>query len=152
MDIIELNPQTEFSEIAGYIALLYSELFGESAVLSETILKKIESQWLGGSGFHKAYKIVEKGEVLAFFTLAESFSFFAHGRYGIINELWVSPEHRSKGFGGKVLDVIKGMSKQNGWERIDVSAPPFDEWKRSFEFYQKNGFELTGKKLKYIND
>ena len=153
MHLIELDPRTAPDDIAFYVAKLYSELFGPQAVLSEDVTHQVFAQWQQRSAKHRAFKVVdESGAVVAFFTLAESFAFFAHGAYGIVNELWVAPEHRSKGVGGEVLDLIKRLARDSGWERVDVSAPPDDKWIRSFEFYKKYGFTFTGKKLKFVSN
>jgi len=150
MKLIELALDNCFNEITQYIDLLYLELFGEEALLSSQIKADIKQQWQTGNPTHWAYKVVKSNQVIAFFTLAESFSFFAHGRYGIINELWVAPDFRAQGVGGKVLQLIKELAHEKNWQRIDVSAPPFDEWLKTFEFYQKHDFIYTGKKLKYL--
>jgi len=150
MKLIELDLGTSFDEVTQYIDLLYAELFGEEALLSQQTKLDIQRQWQTDVPTHWAYKIVDDNQVVAFFTLAESFSFFAHGRYGIINELWVAPDFRSQGVGGQVLTFIKTLAREKNWPRIDVSAPPFDEWIKTFEFYQKYGFMHTGKKLKYL--
>jgi GNAT superfamily N-acetyltransferase len=152
MKLIELDLATSFDEVTQYIDLLYAELFGDEALLSKHTKLDIQQQWQTDTPAHWAYKIVEDKQAVAFFTLAESFSFFAHGHYGIINELWVAPEYRSKGVGGKVLTSIKALARENNWHRIDVSAPPFEEWTKTFEFYKKYGFIHTGKKLKYLVD
>jgi GNAT superfamily N-acetyltransferase len=150
MKLIELDLATSFDEVTLYIDLLYGELFGDDALLSKHTKLDIQKQWQTVTPAHWAYKIVEDKQVVGFFTLAESFSFFAHGRYGIINELWVAPDFRAQGVGGKVLQFIKELAHKKNWQRVDVSAPPFDEWIKTFEFYQKYGFTYTGKKLKYL--
>ena len=150
MTLIELDLEHSFEEISEYIDLLYREIFGEEVLLSSQIKADIKQQWQTCKPAHWAYKIVDNNQVIAFFTLAESFSFFAHGRYGIINELWVAPDFRAQGVGGKVLNFIKELAHEKNWQRVDVSAPPFDEWIKTFEFYQKYGFTYTGKKLKYL--
>ena len=153
MQLIELDPRTVPNDISFYVAKLYSELFGPDAVLSEDVTRKVFAQWQQRSANHRAFKVVDENDaVVAFFTLAESFAFFAHGAYGIINELWVAPGHRSKGVGGKVLGLIEELARDSGWERVDVSAPPDDKWIRSFEFYKKYGFTFTGKKLKFVSN
>jgi len=150
MKLTELDMSNSFDEITQYIDLLYAELFGNDALLSKQVKNDIKGQYQQEQPAHSAYKIVDDGKVVAFFTLAESFSFFAHGHYGIINELWVAPAFRSQGVGGKVLEFIKGIASEKNWHRIDVSAPPFEKWIKTFEFYQKYGFTHTGKKLKYL--
>lgn len=58
---------------------------------------------------HWAFQLVDtSGRTAAFFALAESFAFFAHGSYGILNELWVNPEVRSRGVGKDVIDSSMG--------------------------------------------
>ena len=151
LNLIELDIESSFDEIVGYIDRLYLELFGVDEVLTSNIKQEIHQQWLDNSPSHWAYKVVDEKQVVGFFTLTESFSFFAHGQYGIINELWVEPEFRSQGVGGKILQLIN-LALKNGWQRIDVSAPIAEEWARSFEFYKKYGFISTGKKLRYIAD
>lgn len=150
MELVELDIASSFDEITDYIDRLYLELFGKDELLTAEVKEKIQTQWLNNSPSHWAFKVLLEGEVVAFFTVAESFSFFAHGQYGLINELWVVPESRSQGVGGQVLQLIKDLALQKDWERIDVSAPIADEWARSFEFYKKYGFKSTGKKLRYI--
>lgn len=83
-------------------------------------------------------------------TLQESFAFYADGRYGVINELYVLPEHRSKGVGQLLLEEVVKIGQKKGWKRIGVTAPPGDNWKRSVNFYERNGFVFTGPKLKYL--
>ncbi len=152
LELVELDIASSFDEITDYIDRLYLELFGKDEVLTSEVKKKIHQQWQENSPSHWAYKVLDESNVVAFFTLTESFSFFAHGQYGLINELWVDPESRSQGVGGQVLQLIKDLALQKGWERIDVSAPIAEEWARSFDFYKKYGFKSTGKKLRYITE
>ena len=150
LELVELDKKTSFDEITGYIDRLYLELFEHDEVLTSDVKHKIHQQWQDTNPSHWAYKVLNDGNIVAFFTLVESFSFFAHGQYGIINEFWVAPESRSQGVGGQVLQLIKTLAVQKGWERIDVSAPIAEEWIRSVDFYKKYGLNSTGKKLKYI--
>jgi len=145
---MELITVTDKNEIKRYIDLLYTELFGQDSVPTEDMFDKIFTQLKDPSNKHTAYCLKEGDETIAFFTLGESFSIFAHGKYGIINELWVSDKFRSQGVGKIAIQEIKKIATQRGWQRIDVTAPPSERWARSFEFYRKNGFILTGKKLK----
>jgi GNAT superfamily N-acetyltransferase len=151
MEIRELSSREDAASIAQHLALLYSELFGANAVLSDQDFRAAVAQWNDRGQRHWAFLAVDDaGTSLAFFTLAESFAFFAHGRYGILNELWVNPEARSQGVGEQVIAFCVRFGSEQGWQRIDVSAPPNAEWDRSFAFYQKRGFKLTGRKLKIL--
>jgi GNAT superfamily N-acetyltransferase len=151
MEIRELSANGDAEEIARYLGLLYSELFGPSAVLSEEDFRAAVGQWERDQRPHWAFQAIDDaGRTAAFFTLGESFAFFAHGTYGILNELWVNPELRSQGVGEQVIEFCVRFAKARGWGRIDVSAPPNAEWDRTFAFYQKRGFALTGRKLKLL--
>ncbi|WP_112480371.1 GNAT family N-acetyltransferase [Vibrio variabilis] len=143
MELIEI---TDNNLIKKYIGKLYGELFGTSSIPSDMSFQKVFDELSDNT--HFAYEVKCDNEVVAFVTLSESFSIFAHGRYGIINELWVHEDHRSKGIGQAVIQELVEISHVYGWSRIDVTAPPSKSWNRTFEFYQKCGFEFTGRKLK----
>ncbi len=145
---MKISRVTEKSEIKNFITLLYTELFDKEAVPSNEVFDDICSQLQASTNNHEAYCLKEKNETVAFFTLGESFSIFAHGKYGIINELWVNENYRCQGVGKRVLEEIRLIAEKKQWHRIDVSAPPNEEWDRTFNFYQKNGFTFTGRKLK----
>lgn len=145
---MELCKVSANSEIKKYISLLYAELFGQASVPSNEVFDNIFSQLQDSTNNHEAYCLKENNETLAFFTLAEAFSIFAHGKYGIINELWVNETCRSQGVGKVVIQEILNIGAQRNWQRIDVSAPPNAKWDRTFNFYQNNGFTFTGRKLK----
>jgi GNAT superfamily N-acetyltransferase len=88
------------------------------------------------------------GECLGVLTLTETFAIYAGGRYGVIDELYVDPAHRSSGVGARLLDAACAIGRERGWRRLDVSAPPGDAWRRTVAFYEKNGFVFTGPKLR----
>ncbi|MBQ4879965.1 GNAT family N-acetyltransferase [Pseudoalteromonas luteoviolacea] len=143
---MQISVITDENLIKSYISKLYSELFGETKVPTSTEFDSI-FEALPAYG-HTAYEVKIDDQAVAFFTLSESFSFFASGRYGIINELWVCQDQRANGVGSKVIDEIITLAKEHKWSRVDVSAPPNTQWDRTFAFYQKCGFEFTGRKLK----
>lgn len=151
MHFRELSATTQRETIARYLGLLYSELFGRSARLSSSECEAVLDAWADGERSHWAFEDVDDaGEPRAFFTLAESFAFFAHGSYGILNELWVDPTLRSQGVGEAVIDFCARFGGERGWHRIDVTAPPDPKWDPTFEFYRKRGFVPTGPKLKLL--
>ncbi len=98
---------------------------------------------------HKAFVAYnEVNKPIGCLTLASSLSFFSRGEYGIINELWVKPEYRSKGVGLELIKAAVDTSKTFGWKRIDVATPLGEEWSRTVEFYKSNDFERCGNKLR----
>jgi len=92
----------------------------------------------------------DSGEPAGVLTLTETFAIFAGGTYGVIDELYVAPGHRSAGLGRRLLDAAAAIGRERGWRRLDVTAPPGDAWRRSVAFYEKNGFVFTGPKLRRV--
>jgi GNAT superfamily N-acetyltransferase len=88
------------------------------------------------------------GEPAGVLTLTETFAIYAGGAYGVIDELYVVPAHRSAGVGRLLLDEAVAIGRERGWRRLDVTAPPGDAWRRTVAFYEKNGFVFTGPKLR----
>jgi GNAT superfamily N-acetyltransferase len=88
--------------------------------------------------------------IVGVITIQEAFAFYTNGKYGIINEFYIKPSFRSKGLGEILIKETIRVAKHKNWRRIDVAAPPGNEWERTKEFYIKNGFQYTGPKLKYL--
>jgi GNAT superfamily N-acetyltransferase len=91
----------------------------------------------------------ENHQPIGIITLAEGFAFYAGGNFGIINELYITPDHRSQKVGQQLLNKVKEYGRRKGWQRIDVTAPPGDRWRRTVAFYEREGFTFTGPKLKF---
>ena len=79
--------------------------------------------------------------------MSETFAIYANGCYGVINEMYVVPEHRSSSIGAGLVDAAARHGRSRGWRRIDVTAPESDRWVRTRRFYQSLGFVFTGPKL-----
>lgn len=152
MQLVQLSPVTDFEEIKAYTTKLFSELFGENAIPTKATFQRIKACLTEQTSRHWAYAVREDGETLGYFTLAEACSVFAHGQYGILNELWVAPQCRSQGIGAFIIQQVREIAEQKFWLRVDVTAPPADKWLRSVEFYENQGFIHTGKKLKLLID
>ena len=90
----------------------------------------------------------ETNEPIGLITVAEAFAVYNGGDYGVITELYVDRNHRSKGIGKLLLKSVFNFSKTRHWKKIEVGAPKADEWPRTLEFYQGNGFSLKGPKLR----
>jgi GNAT superfamily N-acetyltransferase len=103
-----------------------------------------------GDRFAALLAQTQAGEIVGVATLTEAIAAYAHGRYGIISELYVVPSHRSHGVGRILLDAVKAFGRERGWRRVDVTAPPEARWERTVDFYRRNGFVFTGPKLRFL--
>jgi GNAT superfamily N-acetyltransferase len=91
----------------------------------------------------------DAGEPVGFIALYEGYALYAEGAFGTIPELYVRPEYRSKGVGKKLTDKAKEFAATKGWTRLEVTTPPLPQFEKTLEFYEKEGFSITGgRKLK----
>ncbi len=111
--------------------------------------KRIEELIALGKYWIFIAKDLKSGENIGFVSLYESFALYAEGAYGTMPELYVRPNWRSKNIGNELLGKVREFAKSKNWQRIEVTTPPLPEFDRTLEFYQRNGFEITGgRKLK----
>jgi len=57
----------------------------------------------------------DKANDIGVVTVVEAFAIYANGRYGIINEMFVAPGHRSRGVGALMIDAVKALGSSRGW-------------------------------------
>jgi len=92
---------------------------------------------------------VDRGEPLGFLALYESYALYTEGAYGTIPEFYIRPAHRSKGVGAALLKEARRLGQSRGWRRLEVTTPPLPQFDRTLEFYQREGFSISGgRKLK----
>jgi ribosomal protein S18 acetylase RimI-like enzyme len=90
-------------------------------------------------------------DILGFVTVYESFALYAEGAFGTMAELYVSPEHRSKGIGKMLIEEVKRFGQNRKWSRLEVTTPPLPQFDETLSFYERERFEITGgKKLKTL--
>lgn len=93
-----------------------------------------------------AYDI--KNTPVGLITLTEAFAIYNGGDFGVITELYVDGNSRSKGIGELLLQAAFKFAQEMNWTKIEVGAPNSDDWPRTLEFYIKNGFKPKGVKLR----
>ena len=81
-------------------------------------------------------------------TIAHSFAIYNGGDFGVITELYVDRNQRSKGIGKLLLDKAYEFARQHDWQKIEVGAPDKTAWPRTIDFYKQNGFSEKGPKLR----
>lgn len=102
------------------------------------------------NGLYYVMAAFDEDVIIGFGAVCESHSLYAEGSFGIIQEFYVAPEYRSKKVGKSLIQEIVVFAKQQKWKRLELCTPPVPEFQRTVEFYQSNGFEVTGGyKMKY---
>lgn len=86
---------------------------------------------------------------VGFITLYEGYALYAGGAFGVIPELYVRPPYRSKDVGRHLVSDAKRFGCSRGWSRLEVTTPPLPDFKKTLDFYEREGFSITGgRKLK----
>jgi GNAT superfamily N-acetyltransferase len=83
-------------------------------------------------------------------TLSESFAVYAGGGYGVMDEMYVRPEYRSQGVGTRLVEEAITIARRRRWFRMDVTAPEGEDEETAVRFYERLGFEFTGRKLRRL--
>lgn len=146
--IVQAEP-SEYEVVGKLVNHLLVELFPEDEAYrkeeryisaAKTILENEEKVWA----------LLAKtaiGEVMGVLTLNECTAIYAGGHFGEISELYVEKSHRSSGVGAKLIDAAKQFGLTRGWPEIEVGAPPQPEWKKSVDFYMRQGFKISGPRM-----
>ena len=82
--------------------------------------------------------------------LTECAAIYAGGRFGEITELYVAPTHRSRGLGPRLIEEAVRLARSRGWRRLEVGAPDQAAWRRTLNFYVREGFVEVGPRLKLM--
>ena len=130
--------------VAVLVARLLAELGDEvdSRALLDTTRKLL------AAGDVAALLLLIDGRPAGVVTLNQCAAIYAGGRFGEICELYVGPEDRSAGLGGRLIEAAVDYARQAGWARLEVGAPTQPRWQRTTDFYLANGFTLVGPRLR----
>lgn len=91
----------------------------------------------------------QEGDPAGLITLYESHALYAEGAFGTIAELYVRPAHRSRQLGRQLLAQARALGARRGWRRLEVTTPPLPQFERTLDFYEREGFAISGgRKLK----
>ena len=136
------------------VTRLLEELSDDPTTSVDLDVEKIKHGWEANQDRFTAFVALDednqgKETTLGIITLQESFAIYADGSYGIINELYVLPEHRDKQIGKILIETVKEYGRQCGWRRIDVTAPLGEKWDRTVTFYLREDFVHSGPKLRF---
>jgi GNAT superfamily N-acetyltransferase len=72
------------------------------------------------------------------------------GRYGVIQELWVKPEHRYMTIGADLVTALVELAHKRGVQRIEVGLPSerYLALSATEAFYINNGFTQIGMRMR----
>ncbi len=137
--------------VLGLVAQLLRELGEEGEEAGPLDEAALTATWRAEEARQFAFLAYSRdGTAIGAVTVTEAFALYAGGRYGIINEMYVVPSHRSSGVGGQLIHAVQSLGREKGWRRLDVTAPESARWARTRRFYERQGFAFAGPKLKFL--
>ena len=136
------------SAVAELVHALIDELSGGSPpALAE--MERTTATVLREPGVIAVLALVDRVPV-GVMMLNECSAIYAGGRFGEISELYVRPDMRSLGVAAPLVEHARVEAKDRGWKRLELGAPEQPQWRRTLEFYLRNGFEEVGPRLRRL--
>lgn len=130
---------TDNETVSRLVHALLNELAGGKGPTLELVIRTAEMV-LEDEGV-VALLAFSNEEPIGLLVLNECLAIYAGGKFGEISELCVKPDNRSQGVAALLLERAQAEAKTRGWKRLEVGAPDQPAWKRTLDFYLRNGFE-----------
>jgi GNAT superfamily N-acetyltransferase len=93
-----------------------------------------------------------EGAIVGFLAASWQHAIHVPGRYGVIQDLWVSAAWRSKTIGHDLVEAFAKISREQGVGRIEVGLPQesFAAIRATEAFYRRNGFAPLGPRMRRL--
>ena len=91
---------------------------------------------------------LSSNKIIGFICVIESNALYAGGNFGVINELYIIPEFRSRKIGQKLIDFLIEIAKKKNWSRLELDTPEIEKSEKTIQFYKKAGFVPIGFRMK----
>lgn len=137
-------------EIIRLVTDLISELVGKRVVIDELEANEFIQRSSEKGKYFVFLALDSNQNALGLITVGESGAVYAGGEFGVIHEFYIAPEMRSQGLGNQLIEKAKNTAIDMGWKRLEVGAPHYPDWKRTKNFYLKEGFVEIGPRLKWV--
>ena len=108
---------------------------------SEEVLRKTLSDALAETPYLEAFGFEEEGVLAGYGMVATSYSTEAGGLCAWIEDIYIQPQYRNRGFGTSFLSFVYDRYRDHV-ARIRLEAEPENE--HAMAVYQKAGFEILG--------
>lgn len=89
--------------------------------------------------------MLEDGEIVGYFALTLGFSLEFHGRYGMLDEMYIRDEYRGRGLGREALQGVEEMCRAHGIKALRLEVEESNLHAQSL--YRSSGFESHDRHL-----
>lgn len=107
----------------------------------ESVLRKTLSDALADTPYLEGFGFEERGKLVGYGMVAMSYSTEAGGQCAWIEDIYIEPEYRGKGYGTGFLEFVK-QRYSGKITRIRLEAEP--ENAGAMAVYQKAGYDILG--------
>ena len=138
--IIRKLQKEDFNTVLSMMLVFYAS----DALLvhpSEEVLRKTLSDALAETPYLEAFGFEEDGILAGYGMVATSYSTEAGGLCAWIEDIYIQPQYRNRGFGTSFLRFVYDRYRDRV-ARIRLEAEPENE--HAMAVYQKAGFEILG--------
>ncbi len=110
----------------------YAIQFDESAV------RRAFRQFLSLPAFGRVWLLYEGPALVGYIVLTIGFSFEFHGHDAFIDELYIAPDHRRRGFGRQALAFVEQKAREMGVNAIHLEVDHGND--SALELYRRSGY------------
>jgi len=146
--IIRLARNSDGEAVVRLVSRLMEELGFEG--VDGKGLGEVFKDLVGGEGQGFAMVAEKDGKIIAICTVSGVIALRTRGIYGIVQEMYVSPELRGRGIGAELLQATLRQAQLLGCSMVEVGTPP--EGVRQGRFYRRAGFKRFGDRFRYTVD
>lgn len=126
-------------DIDRLIPLMHDFYVFERLPYDEARQRQLILRLVGNEDLGRLILFESESGLLGYMVLGFGFSLEFHGRDCFIDELYVLPEHRSKGIGAAAVSFAVELCRGLGIEALHLEADYFNA--RGHEFYKRLGFK-----------
>lgn len=152
--LIQKAAFSDANKVAGLIISLLKELnqtLEQKFEFDNEQYREMAEKSLENENVFNAFLAYDKGDLstpIGVITVVSSYAIYNLGEFGTITEFYVVPEYRSKGLGNVLIEQVKQFCTEKKWKKLEVGAPTEKNWPRTILFYESNGFNKKGPKLR----
>lgn len=96
------------------VALMRDFYAGEHLVFDELIAPRAVRELLAAPSLGSIHLLEHDDSVIGYFVVTFGFSLEFHGRYALLDELYLVPSARGRGWGRHALELAAGTARQAG--------------------------------------
>jgi GNAT superfamily N-acetyltransferase len=145
--VVQQAEPMKFERVGNLVHELLAEIYPDGGYKRDVFVETARVLLTGNQGVWSFLATTHDDRDVGVVTINECAAISSGGRFGEISELYVVPDHRSKGVGALLIDASVGFGRERGWHSIEVGAPSVPRWQRTVDFYLGHGFEEVGPRL-----